>query len=173
MAANHGFANLEQLIESLGMSPHPEGGFFIETYRSALDLPAHALPDSFKGDRAASTAILFLLPNGSRSHLHRIKSDEIWHFHLGGPMLLVELHPDGTKNETVLGPDILAGQKLQHVVPAGCWFGGYPLEDSEFTLVGCTVSPGFDFADFEMGAREALRQVYPDHAELVNALTLE
>lgn len=164
---------MKKIIEFMELQPHPEGGYFAETYRSDMDLAHHALPRHYGGTRSASTAIHFLLPEGEKSHLHRIKSDEIWHFHLGGPMLLVEITPRGVLRETVLGPDILNGQKLQHVVPAGSWFGGYPLEGAPYTLVGCTVSPGFDFDDFELARRDILRAAHPEHAKLIDRMTLK
>ena len=95
------------------------------------------------------------------SRLHRIRSDEIWHFYLGGPLRLAMIHPDGKTDEIILGQDIAAGQTLQYVVPAGVWFGATPCAETDFSFVGCTVAPGFDFADFEMGKRESLKSAYP------------
>ncbi len=158
------------LIAALGLARHPEGGWFRETYRAAGEIPAHALPPRFGGGRAFSTAILFLLEPGDRSHLHRIGSDEVWHFHGGAPLLLQVLHPDGRHETVRLGPDPLAGDRCQAVVPAGCWFGAEPL-GGPFALVGCTVAPGFDFADFELGGREDLKARFPQHQDLVLRLT--
>lgn len=150
-----------ELVAHFNMSPHPEGGFYAETYRSAGTIARAALPEGYSGDRSFSTAILFLLRQGEYSHLHRIRQDEAWHFHLGGPLRLVSLSPEGHVRETVLGTDLARGHQLQHVVPGGCWFGATPAPGTDFALVGCTVAPGFDFADFELAQREALVQAFP------------
>ena len=159
-----------ELIDTLGLVRHPEGGWFHETYRSSEALPAQALPERFGGERACSTAILFLLEEGDRSHLHRIKSDEVWHFHAGSPLQIEVLHPDGRHETLRLGPEPAAGDRYQAVVPAGCWFGAEPMH-GPFTLVGCTVAPGFDFADFELGGREHLTALFPQHGELILRMT--
>jgi predicted cupin superfamily sugar epimerase len=159
---------VRELVGRLALLPHPEGGFFRETYRSRESVARAALPERFSGDRAFSTAILYLLPKGATSRLHRIAADEVWHFHLGGPLALTEISSAGVRR-TVLGPDLGAGHVLQHVVPAGTWFGGRPL--SEYSLAGCTVAPGFDFADFEMGRREELLAQFPSARVEIEALT--
>jgi predicted cupin superfamily sugar epimerase len=158
-----------ELVESLGLAPHPEGGFFRETYRAA----ERFTPEGIGAPRAVSTAILYLLGEGDKSRLHRIKSDELWHYHLGGGLRLTQLLPGGRIEETLLGPDLAAGQKLQHAVPAGAWFGAEPLAGAGFCLVGCTVAPGFDFADFELGKRNALVEEYPLAREAIVRLTPE
>lgn len=149
------------LIEHYQLIKHPEGGYYRETYRSDGVMPHSALPEEFSGSRHFSTAIVFLLEKGQYSHLHRIHSDEIWHFYLGGPLRLAMVYPDGEMEEIILGQDIEAGQHLQYVVASGVWFGATPCEGSEFSFVGCTVSPGFDFADFEMGEKQALKKAWP------------
>lgn len=151
-----------ELIERFGLLPHPEGGHYRETYRSGGTIPAAALPPAFGGDRQYSTAIVFLLENGDVSRLHRIRSDEIWHFYGGGPLRLAMISPEGAVREIVLGSDIGAGKHVQTIVPAGVWFGAKPCAGTAFSLVGCTVAPGFDFADFEMGEREALKTAFPE-----------
>lgn len=151
----------DELVARLGLKPHPEGGFYKETYRSTETL---VLP---RGRRSVCTAILYLLPEGGFSALHRIKSDELWFHHAGGDMVVAELAPDGTLRETVLGP----GKEPQHVVPAGAWFGAYAPRGSGFSLVSCTVSPGFDFADFEMGSRADLLKAFPSRRAVVEKLT--
>jgi len=153
--------NPDQLIKHLELKPHPEGGYYAETYRAAGRLPASALPSVFGGDRAYSTAILYLLPEGRKSALHRIRQDEVWHFYLGGPLRLVMISPAGKASEVVLGPDIPAGQRVQFAVPAGYWFGAAPRPGSVFSLVGCTVAPGFDFADFELADGAELKKNFP------------
>ncbi len=159
--------NAPELVRHFGMSPHPEGGFYRETYRSAGSIPAEALPSGFSGARSYSTAILFLLRQGDVSRLHRIRQDELWHFYLGDPLRLVMISPEGRPEEVVLGQDVTRGQHLQWAVPAGYWVGAAPVPGSAFSLVGCTVAPGFDFADFELGEREALLRLFPDARELV------
>lgn len=137
-------ASINDLVERYGLEPHPEGGYYTETYRAGETV------ETPRGPRAASTAILFLLAGGNKSHLHRIRSDEVWHFYEGGPLLIYELGPDGVEI-TRLGQD-----NPQHVVPAGTWFGARPAPGTRHSLVGCTVAPGFDFADFELAKADAL-----------------
>ena len=158
------------LIERLGLLRHPEGGWFRETYRSAEETPGAALPERFGGSRSFSTAIYFLLERGDISALHRIKSDEIWHFYAGSAVLVHVISPDGGYTARRLGPDPESGDSFQLVVPAGSWFGAEVIEGA-FTLVGCTVAPGFDFADFEMADRRALTELYPGHSEIIRRLT--
>lgn len=170
-ARNQPPAPAQDLIERLSLVPHPEGGFFRETYRAAFQLGAQALLPQFTGMRHASTAIYYLLTAGDRSRFHRIRSDEIWHFYQGDPLQVVEITEAGDISATLLGSDIAAGQVLQHVVPAGRWFGACPAAGSRFSLVGCTVSPGFDFADFEMAERAALLSTYPQLQDWITRLT--
>lgn len=155
----------ERLVALLGLGPHPEGGYFRETWRSPLALGClpHGRP------RAASTAIYFLLPAGSFSALHRVASDEVWHHYDGDP---VELHVlDGRVHDRfVLGRDLARGERPQHVVPAGAWQAAVPLGE-RWALCGCTVAPGFDFDDFEMPSREEMLRLLPDHPEAVARLT--
>lgn len=162
---------IENLIELYDLQPHPEGGYFKETYRDSGTIARNALPSDFSGDRNFSTAIYFLLPEGKKSHLHRIKSDEVWHFYLGGPLTVVQISPEGKIEEIVLGQDVTSGQKIQHVVPRGYWFGAYPNPASRFSFVGCTVAPGFDFTDFEMGKKEDLIKHFPDARGIIELLT--
>lgn len=170
-AQNQPSAPAQDLIERLRLMPHPEGGFFRETYRAPLQLGAQALSPQFAGMRNASTAIYYLLAAGDRSRFHRIRSDEIWHFYQGDPLQVVEITEAGSISVTLLGNDIAAGQVSQHVVPAGRWFGACPAAGSRFSLVGCTVSPGFDFADFEMAERPALLSAYPQLQDWITRLT--
>jgi predicted cupin superfamily sugar epimerase len=155
--------SVEALVSRLGLVPHPEGGYYKETYRSAESIPGRG--------RSVCTAIHYLLPAGAFSALHRIKSDELWFFHAGGPLVVAELAADGTVEETVLGVDLAAGQAPQHAVPAGRWFGAYPAPGTAFALVSCAVAPGFDFADFELGRRDELLAAYPQARALIERLT--
>jgi predicted cupin superfamily sugar epimerase len=161
----------ERLVDRLALQPHPEGGFFRETYRAPLTLPASGLTPGFSGARQASTAIYYLLAAGDRSRLHRIRSDEVWHFYLGDPLQVVELTESGEAQVTLLGTDFAAGQVPQHVVPAGRWFGACPAPGSAFSLVGCTVAPGFDFTDLEMAEGAALLAAHPAAADWIKRLT--
>jgi predicted cupin superfamily sugar epimerase len=158
-------------IARLDLEPHPEGGYFRETYRAADVLPRAALPVGFTGPRTCSTAVYFLLPSEQVSRFHRLKSDELWHFHAGSALTIVILAPDGRAREIVLGPDPDRGECLQVVVPAGLWFGASVRAPRSFTLAGCTVAPGFDFADFELAARAALLRAYPLEQALIARLT--
>ena len=161
----------EELIAQLGLQPHPkEGGYFRETYRAADVLPAAALPARYGGDRRASTAIYYLLTPTTYSALHRLQTDEVFHFYLGGPVRMLQLAPDGSGRTVVLGPDVLAGQQPQVVVPRGVWQGSY-LEAGDFALLGCTVAPSFEYVDYEDGARAELVQQYPTFADLIRRLT--
>jgi predicted cupin superfamily sugar epimerase len=153
--------SVEEIIRKFDLQKHPEGGYFKESYRSSETISREALPSRYLGDRSFSTAIYFLLPSGTVSRLHRIASDEIWHFYLGAPLELLQVSPDGKMEKVILGLDVAAGQKLQHVVPAGYWFGARPADGSAYSFVGCTVAPGFDFADFELADAEDLSRRLP------------
>ena len=155
------------MIEQLGLISHPEGGWYRETYRCSETAPAASLPERFEGDRSFCTAIYFLLGKGDISKLHRIKSDEIWHFYSGATLMVHLLTPHGEHNVIKLGTDLASGETYQAVVPAGCWFGAEVAGDGGYSLVGCTVSPGFDFADFEMGSSDSLLKQFPDHTDII------
>jgi predicted cupin superfamily sugar epimerase len=153
-----------RLVEALGLRPHPEGGFYRETFRAPLVVGAP------QGPRAASTAIYFLLPAGSFSALHRVRSDEVWHHYAGDPVELHTIDARGAHAMRRLGDDLSAGEEPQVVVPAGVWQAAVPI-GKRFALCGCTVAPGFDFADFEMPAREGLVEAMPHLRELIERLT--
>lgn len=164
-------ATIDELINFYGLLPHPEGGYYAETYRSEMELPAIALPDSFNGPRRASTAIYFLLDQGNYSAFHRIKSDECWHFYAGDPLWLYILTPEGDMQKIVIGNHPEKGERFQYIVPAGYWFASEPAPGSAFSFTGCTVAPGFDFADFEMANGESLARLFPAHADLLLRLS--
>lgn len=161
----------EELVRSLKLVRHPEGGWYSESYRSIETVSAASLPERFGGPRSLSTAIYFLLERGEFSALHRIKSDELWHFYAGAPLAVRALTPEGRVLHVKLGPDLAAGETFQAVVPAGCWFGAEPLGAGAYSLVGCTVAPGFDFADFEMADRKELLRQFPAQSDLIRRLT--
>jgi predicted cupin superfamily sugar epimerase len=159
------------IIQQLGLQPHPEGGFFRETYRCEETIPTEALPPRYGKDRNFSTAIYYLLTPDGFSSLHRLQSDEVFHFYAGEPVTMLQLHADGRAKTIVLGPDIAAGQQLQVVAPRGVWQGMILNDGGGYALLGATVSPGFDFADFELGIRAALIRQYPSCAALIERLT--
>ena len=161
----------EDVIAALNLQPHPvEGGFFRETYRSTEVLPPSVLPKN-PGPRSLGTAIYYLLTPQTVSALHLLPTDEIFHFYLGDPVQMLQLWPDGTSKRLILGTDILAGHLPQTVVPGGIWQGSHLLEGGKFALLGATMAPGFDYADYVTGAREKLLPKFPSEAELIRKLT--
>lgn len=160
----------QQLIETYNLQPHPEGGFYARTYCSDELVAGAHLPQRFNGDRYISTAIYFLLEGNHFSAFHRIKSDELWHFYAGAGLNIYVIHPSGEGEVLKLGSDLQNGFSFQQVVKAGCWFASKPVDENGFAFVGCTVAPGFDFEDFEMGEREALQSEYPQHKEWIEVL---
>lgn len=155
----------EHWVRALGLAAHPEGGWFRETYRSPERVPAAALPARFAGERCLATAIAYLLPEGERSHFHRLRADETWWHHAGGAMHLHLLGPDGVRT-LVVGRDT-----PQALVPHDTWFAAEPEPGASFALAGCGVAPGFEYADFELGSRERLLTEYPHAADLVRRFT--
>jgi predicted cupin superfamily sugar epimerase len=160
----------QQIISKYQLHSHPEGGYFTETYRSTELIPAGSLPGRFKGSRSFSTAIYFLLEGKQFSAFHRIKSDECWHFYSGIGLHIYILYPDRSGETFKLGDELHSGYSHQHVVPAGCWFASKPVHENGFSFVGCTVAPGFDFADFEMAEKEKLLNQYPQYKEWIDRL---
>lgn len=161
----------ERIIKLYNMKPLPgEGGYYVETYRSAENIERTSLPERYDSDKSYSTAIFYLLTPGTRSRIHRLKSDEVFHFYMGDPVKLVLIHPSGTIKVLFLGHDIRAGQFVQAVVPAGIWQGAHLLEGGQFALMGATVAPGFDFSDRELGTRKELLELYPQHNDIITSL---
>ena len=154
----------KEIIDKLQLLPHPEGGYYKETYRSAADIRIDG------NARQMCTSIYYLLEDDNISHFHRIKSDELWFFHLGEPLEIITLN-NGQVETILLGSAIEKGELLQAVIPAGIWFGSRIKSQKGFVLVSCTVAPGFDFADFELAKREDLLEQYPQFEELVKELT--
>jgi len=162
-----GNAAAEEIIRLLGLRPlEPEGGFYAETYRSP-----EALPAEMGGVRCLATAILYLLEEGRHSRMHRLASDEIFHHYLGDPVEMLLLHPDGTGRTCLLGKDLLSGQRQQFLVPRGIWQGARVVPGGTFALLGTTVSPGFDPADYEHGDCDLLSEKYPAFRSLIRLLS--
>ena len=160
------------IVSLLGLKPHPaKGGWFAETYRSSETIPEDALPGRYGGPRSASTAIYYLLTPGTVSRLRRLRADEVFHFYLGDPVEMLQLDPDGSGHTLTLGHDIAGGMHVQTVVPRGVWQGARLLAGGRFALLGATVAPGFDYADYESGDRALLQAPHPRFAELIAGLT--
>ena len=153
-------------IDHLHLKSHPEGGYYAETYRSSGIIPASAL-SQFKGDRNYSTAIFYLLEQGDFSAFHRIKSDECWHYYAGDTLLIHVLNNNGAYACIRLGSATDKGEIFQFVVPANTWFAAECAEKTSFALTGCTVAPGFNFADFEMAERRSLLNEFPEHSSII------
>ena len=160
-----------EIIARLNLSPHPkEGGWFRETYRSRETIPAGTLQGRGAA-RSASTAIYYLLTPDTVSAMHRLATDEVFHFYAGDPVEQLRLFPDGSGAVTILGNELAAGMEPQSVVPAGVWQGARLVHGGRYALLGCTVAPGFDYADYEHGARAPLVAGHPGFAALIEALT--
>lgn len=165
----------DEIIRLLQLQPLPhEGGWYRETYRSSLQLPANVLARQFNASRSAGTAIYYLLTPDTFSALHRLPTDEVFHFYLGDPVEMLQLGPNNTDGGRIvaLGSDIGAGQQVQTVVPAGVWQGSRLRAGGAFALMGTTMAPGFDFADYEAADRDALSASFPDFAERINCLCI-
>jgi len=157
-----------ELIARLDLKPHPERGFFAETYRAAVDVIAASHPAT----RSASTAIYFLVTSDQpMTYLHRLLSDEIFHLYEGGPLEILRLFPDGRADVARLGLDVAAGERPQVVIPAGTWFGTELAAGASHCLVGCTVAPGFDFADFVLAEGPELAPRYPAVADRIRCMS--
>lgn len=162
---------IDQLVSELKLKPHPEGGFYREVYRSDLQIPESLLPDGMKGERSCATSIYYLLASDSFSAFHRIKQDEIWHFYLGSPITLHVIMPDGEYESVYIGNDFGIRCVPQYTVKAGNWFAAEITEKDSYALAGCTVSPGFDYQDFELGTKKQLIDLFPKHIDLISRLT--
>ena len=163
----------DEVKKILGLVPHPrEGGFYIRTYESGERVPSNSFVDGrYPSARYTGTAIYYLLEPDTFSEMHVLLSDEIFHFYLGDPVEMLQLHPDGRSALFTLGPDLAAGQRVQLVVPAGVWQGTRLIGNGQVALLGCTVTPGFDFADYRNATYAELTDKWPDQAERIRALT--
>jgi predicted cupin superfamily sugar epimerase len=158
--------NLQEIISTFALQPHPEGGYYKETYRCKDEI------ETERGKRNISTAIYFLLEGNNRSNFHRIKSDELWFFHHGNAIEIFILTEHGLK-AIALGNDLSQNESPQAVIPANCWFASHVKSETGFALVSCTVAPGFDFRDFELADRQLLTKEFPDHRKLIEIFTTE
>ena len=163
--------NSKEIIESLNLTAHPEGGYYKENYRSKGLISPNSLWKGAKGNRNYSTGIFFLLDMKQFSAFHKIKQDEMWHYYMGSTLLLHIIDKNGNYETIKIGKNLKNGEFLQYVVPADTWFASEVMDKKDFVLCGCTVSPGFDFKDFQMPSRKELTNLYPKHANAINSLT--
>ena len=167
-------ATAASLIERLGLVSLPdEGGYYRETWRAKETASAGTLPLRYRGDRSFGTAILYLLTSdpASFSALHRLPTDEVYHFYLGDPVEMLLLYPDGRSETVTLGPDVMGGENVQRVVPRGVWQGSRVAPGGSWALLGTTMAPGFEFVDYEAGDRDELIASYPEAGERIRVLT--
>ena len=163
---------VEDLVRILGLAPLPEeGGLFRETYRSRHVIDQQSLPAGYTGARSVATAIYYLIAPGGFSSLHRLRGEEMFHFYLGDPVEMLQLGPEGIGEVIVLGTDLAAGMRSQVLVPGGTWQGSKLRSGGRFALLGATMSPGFDFEDFELGQRRRLVAEYPSFEKEILELT--
>ncbi|MCF6270854.1 MAG: cupin domain-containing protein [Melioribacteraceae bacterium] len=161
----------QQWISKLNLNPHPEGGFYREVYRSDEVLLSTSLDERYTGSRSISTSIYFLLKENQFSAFHKIKSDELWHFYDGSAIKLYIISEDGKLEIKKVGINISDNEFPQITIPKNVWFAAEPIDKESYTLVGCTVAPGFDFNDFELGERKDLLQSFPEHKDLIIRFT--
>lgn len=159
------------IIRQLNLIPHPEGGWYREAYRSEEMIAPAALPFRYTESHCFQTSIYFLLESNDFSAFHRIRSDETWHFYIGSPVTIYIISEDGELAEIVMGNNLADSQLLQHTIKRNCWFAAKVLNIDSYALVGCTVSPGFEFDDFELGERQQLLKLYPSFSNHILALT--
>lgn len=162
---------IEKIVDKLGLFPHPEGGFYKETYRSLGKINPNSLPETILSERNYCTAIYFLLSPESFSAFHRIKQDEIWHFYDGDVLEVHMISPEGRYSMVEVGRNFDNGEQPQFMVPAGYWFASRVKKGGDYSFVGCTVAPGFDFDDFELAECDLLTENYPQHRSIINELT--
>ncbi|SNR14973.1 cupin domain-containing protein [Tenacibaculum jejuense] len=161
----------QQIVNKFGLTQHPEGGYFKETYRSNGIIKNENLSEIFIGDRNYSTGIYFLLTSESFSAFHKINQDEMWHFYLGTTLKLHMISPDGEYSFVRIGNDIVNNEVPQFVVPAQYWFAAEVVNENSFSFTGCTVAPGFDFNDFVLPERKVLIELFPQHEKIITRLT--
>ncbi|ABK18447.1 protein of unknown function DUF985 [Syntrophobacter fumaroxidans MPOB] len=158
-------------IKKLGLSVHPEGGYFVQTFKSAEMIQGAGLPDRYGGPRAFASFIYYLLESNDFSCLHRLKSDEVWHYYAGSSLTLFIIDERGNLLQKKLGNDPEKGQSFQVFIRHGHWFGAIVDDSGSFTLAGCTVAPGFEYEDFKLGNRRELVELFPEHRFIIERLT--
>lgn len=163
--------NAEYWINKLKLEKHIEGGYFRETYRSEEIFKKETLPARYTVDHSVGTCIYFLLKSDDFSKFHRLANDEIWFFHMGAPLVIVTISPDGELQEQLLGANPELSESLHIIVPKHYWMAAYTSQKESYTLVSCTNAPGFEFSDFEMAERDALISEYPQHRQIIKKLT--
>ncbi|RZN82879.1 MAG: cupin domain-containing protein [Winogradskyella sp.] len=163
--------SIEEIVQKLKLLPHPEGGFFKETYRSEGTILKSSLAEVFKSKRNYCTGIYYLLKSNDFSAFHKINQDEMWHFYIGSPIELHMISENGVLSTVKIGNDILNDEVLQFVVPKNYWFAAKVVNSDSYSLVGCTVAPGFDFKDFTLASRKDLSEKFPQHSAIIKAFT--
>ena len=161
----------EELIRRFDLKPHPEGGFFKETYRSEGKISEASLPKAYSGERNYATSIYFLLTSDMFSAFHKINQDEIWHFYAGTPLRIHCISKEGNYEAHDMGTDFDSNLVPQVVIPGGSWFAAETLHPNSYSFVGCSVAPGFDFDDFVLPTQKELLEKFPDHEPLIRRLT--
>lgn len=161
----------KELIKLLGLEPHPEGGFFKETYRSSERIGEESLNDRYSSKRNYATCIYFLLTSEKFSSFHKIHQDEIWHFYQGSPIELHTISESGNHEKYIIGSDFTQDETPQLVVPGNHWFAAKVIDPNSYSLVGCSVSPGFDFEDFALAKRSDLISQFPALSDLITSFT--
>jgi hypothetical protein len=163
--------SIQNIIQKLQLEPHPEGGFYKQTYKSEGIINEDSLSEEYQGKRNFSTCIYFLLTSDNFSAFHKIKQDEIWHFYDGSPIRLHIISQEGIHTSHQIGRDLENGEVPQFIVPGGNWFASEVVKKDSYSLVGCTVSPGFTFEDFELKSRKDLVSIFPEKEEIITKLT--
>ena len=165
--------NADYWINKLKLEAHPEGGYFREIYRSEEEINQGSLPDRYNGKRNLSTSIYFLLKENGRSLFHKLKSDEIWHFYSGSALTVYIIEENARLDRLILGSNFESDEQFQIIIRKNQWFGAVINDKKSYSLIGCTVTPGFDFNDFEIGDRSNLLKLYPEHRNIIELLTKE
>ena len=161
----------KELIDFFDLKEHPEGGYYKETYRSKGLINEGNLDKKFVGDRNFSTSIYFLLTSNRNSAFHKINQDEIWHFYKGSSLKIHMIDTDGKYSFKVIGSNFIGGEIPQFTVPANYYFAAEVIKENSYAFVGCTVSPGFDFRDFDLPSRKEFKDKYPKHSEIIEKFT--
>lgn len=161
------------LVKKLDLQPHPEGGYFKEVYRSDELIKTEGLPERYSSERCFGTSIYYMLEGEHFSAFHKLQSDETWHFYLGSPIVLHLISSEGNYSKIILGKNITEDEILQYTIPKETWFSAEVKDRNTYSLVGCTVAPGFDFKDFQFGKRDELMKLLPSQSDIISKFTRE